>query len=260
MAKYTSAQVKKAFQQAGYSGSPSKQDIANANKFGLNVFSKQRARMAAVPQVVEDEAFQQPQDLLTIYQQVFGPQAGQALFQSLQPPTPLSTEQLTGQFEQQFNPYFQELQTQYGQDYQTQLGRLQEDLSSGQAQLGTAAQQSAEDYQRYLQQEGAQEAINAQQALGQYNLQFGETFGSPLQQKLEAQRQQFRQFGLEGAGLRQQQQQAELQRQKDLLQQNFQRRSYDIGQLNEENLRRLRQQREQALAGYVTQNQFSNVF
>ena len=164
-----------------------------------------------------------PKDLLGIYQTVFGPDAGQALFNSLQPPTPNSADTLSTGFNNLFHPFFQQQQDLYNQQYQTGITR------------GT------EDYNTNLDQFNQQAGIANQNAIGQYNQQYGDAFGSPMQMQAEALRQQ------------------DLERQKTLLQRNFSRNQYDLGQLNQQNLNSLQNQQDTAKADYFSQNQFSNI-
>ncbi len=170
-----------------------------------------------------DQSLQTPQDLLGIYKQAFGEQAGQALYQSLQAPTPLSNDQLAKDFGTQFNPYFQDLQNQYGQDFATQNQRAQQDYNYNTGQF-------------------EQQATTANQnAIGNYNQQYGDAFGSPMQQQAEAKRQEA------------------LQQQRDQMQQNYQRKTYDLNQLNTQNLKNLENQRQTAQGNYANEFRYSNV-
>lgn len=164
-----------------------------------------------------------PQDLLSVYKQAFGDAAGQAFYDSLQAPVPLSNDQLVSDFNTQFNPYFQDLQNQYGQDFATQTQRAQEDFN-------------------YNTQNFEQQALRANQnAIGGYNDQFGDAYGSQMQLTKEAQRQEA------------------LKRQRDQMQQGFQRRNYDLNQLNTQRLKDLENSRQTAQGDYANNYRYSNV-
>lgn len=164
-----------------------------------------------------------PNDLLGIYKLIFGDQAGQQIFQSLQPPTPNSADTLSSGFNTLFNPFFSQQQNLIDQQHQTGLTRGQQDYTSN------------------LDQFNQQAGIANQNAIGQYNQQYGDAFGSPMQLQAEALRQQ------------------DIQRQRDLMQRNFQRNQYDLGQLNQQNQLNLQNQKDAAKADYFSQNQFSNI-
>lgn len=202
---------------------------------------------------------QGPQDLLSIYKQAFGDQVGQALYTSLQAPTPQTNEQLKAGFDEQFNPYFQQLETEYGTQFGVDNTRSQEDLNAALGQVDTQANQSAQDFATWQQRQQQQETVNGQNATGQYNQQYDEAFGSPMQLQQEALRRQQYQQGMDQGQLQQTRTQEEAQRQRSLLQQNFQRRNYDLSTLNTQNLRNLGYQKETALADYANQNRINEV-
>lgn len=172
---------------------------------------------------VQDYVPPAPLDLLGIYKQAFGDQAGEALYQSLQAPTPLSNEQLAQDFGTQFNPYFDELRNEYGQDFATQTQRAQQDFAYNQANFEQQATQAN------------------QNAIGGYNDQFGDAFGSQMQLTREAQRQEA------------------LKRQREQMQQGFERRNYDLNQLNTRRLKDLENSRQTALGDYANTYRYSNV-
>lgn len=206
-----------------------------------------------------DQSLQTPQDLLGVYRQAFGEQAGQALFNSLQAPTPLSNDQLAKDFGTQFNPYFQDLQNQYGNDFNTQNTRNTQDLATSQGNINTQGAHSAADYATWQRNQAQQEAVNSQNAIGHYNQQYGDAFGSPMQQQQEGLRTQQYQQGLAQGALGQQRTQEDLQKQRDALQQGFSRRTYDLSQLNTQNLKNLENQRQTAQGNYANEYRYSNV-
>lgn len=221
MAKYNNKNLAEALKKMGWTRPVTSQDVANANKYGLKLFQKTQAKMDAGLQ--QEQMAQQPLDLLGIYKQAFGDAAGEALYQSLQAPTPLSNEQLAQDFGTQFNPYFDELRNEYGQDFATQTQRAQQDFAYNQANF-------------------EQQALQANQnAIGSYNDQFGDAFGSQMQLTREAQRQEA------------------LKRQREQMQQGFERRNYDLNQLNTRRLKDLENSRQSALGDYANTYRYSNV-
>lgn len=143
-----------------------------------------------------------------------------ALLGSISIQTP---EQLQAAAEALYGPYFAE-----------QLQNLQNDATLQQ-------NRSAEDYSLLQQQTDLQNLTANEQATGIYNDRFGSSFGSPLQQKLEARR-------LQQQGM----QQTDQQRQ-------FQRRQYDIGEILRKSKLENTQSKQQAIGDYVAANQFSTL-
>ena len=141
----------------------------------------------------------------------------QSLLGSVSIQTP---EQLQAAAEALYGPYFAE-----------QLANLQ-----GDATLSTT--RTAEDFTLQQQQGAFNNQMAGEQAIGAYNDRFGSTFGSPLQQKLEAQRLQQQNLG-----------QQDQQRQ-------FQRRQYDIGEILRKGQIENTQKKQQSVGEYVASNQF----
>ena len=190
-------------------------------RYGNGIYLKPGVADYVAP--TTETAVQTPQDLLSVYKSAFGDSAGQSLYDSLQAPTPLSNEQLATDFGTQFNPYFQDLQNTQAQDFATQNTRNAQDFGYNQNQFETQATQANKN------------------ATGNYNQNYGDAFGSPMQQQAEAQRQ------------------TALQQQRDQMQQNYQRRTYDLNQLNTQNQKTLENQRQTALGDYANNYRYSNV-
>jgi hypothetical protein len=158
-----------------------------------------------------------------ILQTLFGAQYGPALtsvFSNIKIP---STSDLQQQFQSEYNPYFNELTGDITSGYNTGLQRAQQDLATQQAGFDFQANQAN------------------RQAQGNANLQFGEAFGSPLQQRLEQERAN------------------ELRRQRRLLQQNFDRRSFDLSDLLRRQTRDLEHEKKTAQGQFVAQRQYANL-
>lgn len=209
---------------------------------------------------------QEPQDLLSIFEQAF-PGQGQAFYDkmfseqvgpggALQPAT---NEQLKKDFETQFNPYFQEIQDKYKKEFDTQNTRNTQDFGASTGNLDISGARGTADYQTWLSNQAQQEQINAQNAIGGYNRNYGEAFGSPMQLQQEGLRSRQYQQGLDQAALGQQRSVEDLQRQRDLLQQNYSRREYDLAQLNKQRNTELEDQKQTAQGEYANTYRYSNV-
>lgn len=132
-------------------------------------------------------------------------------------------EQLTAEAQNLYNPYFEQ-----------QLAEL-----NAQSTLDTTRTTEDQQLQQQLDALNQQDSLN--QAMGGYNNQFGDVFGSPLQQKLEADRLQ-----------QQALQQTNSNRQ-------FERRKYDIGEILRKGIQNNTYGKQQAIGEYVASNQFSGL-
>lgn len=129
-------------------------------------------------------------------------------------------EELQAAAEALYGPYFAQQLQDLTDQYNLDTGRNTEDQQL-QGQIDAFGNQIASD-----------------QAIGNYNDRFGDVFGSPLQQKLEANRLQ--QINLNQLGQQRQ----------------FQRRQYDIGEILRKGKLQNTYGKQQAVGEYVAGNQF----
>jgi hypothetical protein len=240
--------------------------------------------------------------------QALGPELGNLFLSSV--PKLSSESDLLMQAGQFYDPYFQGLTTEAEKAQELQQTRSQEDFDTLLSNLAVQEQRTGEDakaaldniarqrgfttqdYQTALarlnekrREEQFNENLARRAEVGGFNERFGGSFGSPLQQKLEAERQQQRQFGLNqltnqeqdiqtgyerGMGdLGLQEQQVQLARGRALqdigsnrqtAQRGFERSTYDLGELLRKQKRDIGQQRQGAIGGFVASRQYAPVF